>query len=85
MRARELNAARVSCSALGAARDDSACSWRAWFPDLQIPDGLTFDDLKVAAVLIRAWQDDEESTAIPLAARLVEHFRAAVAKNSEKC
>lgn len=59
-------------------------SWRAWFPDLEIPDGFTFDDLKEIAALIRAWGDDEESTAIPLAAKLILLLRAAAARNKEK-
>jgi hypothetical protein len=57
--------------------------WRAWLPDLQIPDGLTFEDLNQAAAAIRAWGDGEEPTAIPLAAELFERLTAAALKNRE--
>lgn len=64
--------------------ETAAPSWREWFPDLEIPDGFIFDDLKEIAALIRAWGDEEESTAIPLAAKLILLQRAMVARNKEK-
>lgn len=58
--------------------------WRKQFPDLKIPDGLTFEDLCEVAELIRAWEkDDDEYTAIPLAAKIHAHFQAAAARNIE--
>ena len=61
-------------------------NWRAWFPDLEIPEGLTFDDLVAASALIRDWcecEEEKEATAIPLVVTLVQRLRAAAAQNRE--
>lgn len=65
------------------AKCGNAASFEEWFPDLKIPDGLTFDDLASAAALIRSWAADAEWSAIPLAAELAVHFQAA-ARASQK-
>lgn len=61
-----------------------------WFPDLEIPAGLTAEDLVEAAALVQQWAGDEgpegdcEWTAIPLVIRIYERLVAAAGERSQK-
>jgi hypothetical protein len=51
--------------------------WQALFPDLKIPEGLTFEDVKEAAGLIQEWAADktegeDEYSAMPCAIRVFQ-------------
>lgn len=35
-------------------------SWRDWFPNLELPGGLTFDYVNAAAELLREWERGEQ-------------------------
>ena len=46
--------------------DDAACDaeavvpWRDWFPELELPPGLTFEDVQRAAALVHEWDRGDE-------------------------
>ena len=65
-----------------------ALSWRDWFPDLELPPGLTFEDVQRAAALVDQWvrgfdedsgegDDDAEWSPIPLVVRIYRQLSAA--------
>lgn len=37
-----------------------SANWRAAFPELVLPEGITFADLEDAAALIMAWEHDAQ-------------------------
>lgn len=54
---------------------------RAWFPDVEVPAGLTLEDLARAASLVREWEHDDEWSGIPVVVRIYRELRSAKEAN----
>lgn len=55
----------------------TALPLRAWFPDIEVPAGLTLEDLARAARLVRGWEHDDEWSGIPVVVRIYRELRSA--------
>ena len=66
--------------------------WQAWYPNLRIPEGLSLDDLRAAALLVAGWEagdgqfkDDEGAwSPVPLVAAIYRKLSAAAAARLQK-
>lgn len=52
--------------------------WRVFYPNLSLPDGLTFEDVRGAAQLVHDWQLNEQ-TPVELVVKVYEYLAAAAA------
>jgi hypothetical protein len=50
---------------------------REWFPDVDVPEGLTLDDLWRAAALVREWQHDDDWSGLAVTAAVYRVLRSA--------
>lgn len=58
-------------------------TWRKWFPDLEIPEGLTYEDLCHAAGLVHEWTDSDEFSGLYLVAEIYRLLSRAAGGRAE--
>jgi hypothetical protein len=60
-------------------RQAGADDLKTYFPELKVPQGLTWDDLEVAEKMVFDWEENPEShRAFGLVLRVFEHLTMAV-------
>jgi len=73
---------KAQMSVPNAERQAGADDIKRWFPNLRIPDGISFADLYDAEGIVLNWDDEGEPRALELVVTIYEHLTAARAANS---
>ena len=70
---------KADCLQLDTGGQAGADDLKTYFPELNVPDGITWKDLEVAEQMVFDWEEKPEShRAFGLVLRVFEHLRAAV-------
>lgn len=67
------------------AQNRAPLRWCAFYPDLVVPEGLTFEDLKHAARHLHEYEaeDGDDASAVEVVARIYQELAAVVEKSAK--
>ena len=68
---------KADCLQLDNGRQAGADDLKKYFPELDVPSGLTFVDLEAAEQMVFDWEDGGDHRAFALVLRIFEHLEAA--------